>query len=199
MAIGVVHVLEVVQVHKSHQDTALTALRPRQQPLKFRTQGGAVGQLGERVGQRQLHELGIAFLQGLQQLLAFDVIGHQLGKQLEYVLCISGQGGGACTGCAQGAKNAAIRHAYGGAGIGANAQCPGGLRVAPFLLHLVGPDAPFGQRVLAQGVAPGHGQPLGNVHLLGIVGVQHMLLGLFEVDGGEVGGLQLGDLLQHFQ
>ncbi len=199
MAVAVVHGLEAVQVDEGHQHAAVRALGARQQALQLLAQRGAVGQLGQRVGERLVGQLRVVGLQALQQLFALHMLGDQLGKQLQHAFGVRRQQGGLGAGCAQGAVQVAVRHAHGRADIGLDPQCPCRLRVTPACGHIRGAHAPLAQGAPAQRVLPRHGQAFGDLHLLRVARIEHVLQVLLQIDAGEVGGLQLGDLLQHFQ
>ncbi|KEH14036.1 hypothetical protein GY15_08850 [Delftia sp. 670] len=199
VAVLVVHVLEAVQVDEAHHHAFLAACAARNQPAQLVGEAAPVGQAGQRVQQGQCRQLLVGLAQAGDELLALHALGDEVGEQAQQALGLGAQRLGGLAGRAQRAVELAVGKAYRGAGVGANAQFTRGLGVAPAGTDIGRVHAAFVQGALAQRVAPGDDQAFGNLHLARVARVQHALLALFFVDGGEIGGLQMRTLFEHLQ
>ncbi|MNV43616.1 hypothetical protein D3C71_1353330 [compost metagenome] len=199
VAVSVVDALEAVQVNHADQHAAAFAQRPLFQPFQFFVHGAAIGQAGQRIGQRVGHQLDIRGLQLLHQDFAFQEIGDDVGEQLQHGLGLRRDLMLLRTGRAQRAKQRAFIRAYRRAHVGLNAQLARGFGIRPAGGDVACAHAPFFQRPLAQRVRPRHRQAFGYLHAAHIAGKAHVLQIGFQVDGGQVGGFQPRHAAQHVQ
>ena len=83
--------------------------------------------------------------------------------------------------------------------VGCNAKGFRGIAIRPALSHLVTEQRTTLNGALTQRVAPGNAQPLRDLHLLAVAGVEDMLQPRIDIDLRQVGGLHFSHNLQHLQ
>ncbi len=71
--------------------------------------------------------------------------------------------------------------------IGFDAQRACRATVAPERSDIIAEEALIVQGALAEGISPGHGKPLRNIHLLAVSGIQDVLQAGIGIDFGQVG------------
>ncbi len=199
VAVLIVDGLELIQVDEGHDQGLIAAFESGDTMVHFIDQGAAIGQPCRGVGECADGQCIVGLAQRLHQTFAFDLLGDQARKHLQYLFGPVGKWFAFVAGGAQRAIERAVVRAYCRAGVGGNAQCARGGGVCPALRHVVGVGTAFFQRAFAQRAFPRHRQPLGNQQALGVACEQDVLEAGIGIDGGEVSGFQAGDRLQQLQ
>jgi len=83
--------------------------------------------------------------------------------------------------------------------VGSDAQRMRCITVVPVFGHVIAEETVGIDRPLTQGLAPGNAQPLRDLHLFAVSGIQNMLQAGIDIDFGKVGRLHVGDHFKHFE
>ncbi|MNP60887.1 hypothetical protein D3C76_1560140 [compost metagenome] len=87
----------------------------------------------------------------------------------------------------------------GNADIGGDAERFGRVAIRPVFRHFVAEKAVAVDGAFAQGVAPGHAQPFGDLHLFAVTGIKNVLQTRVNIDFRQIGRFHIGNNLQHLQ